>query len=156
LVLVSIVSPLNDSGSILGLSFANVQCLVAVASDVIGWLTLEFFISGRNEFPEFICLLVWLTAVDLNTVVFLSLRNFNSQVVAWTEKGESVVSNWSDGKLLVGSVVPFPQNTCVCGFSVLWAIQDQIVIEGSWEFIEEVFLWFEGHREDMFNLNYKI
>jgi hypothetical protein len=81
LVLVSVVVPLDDFGLLLGFSFADVQCLVAPASDVVSWLSLVFLISNGNELPEFVFLLVWLAAVNLNTVFLLSFRNFNSQVV---------------------------------------------------------------------------
>ena len=81
LVLVSVVVPLDDLGLLLGFSFADVQCLVAPASDIVSWLSLVFLISNGDELPEFVFLLVWLAAVNLNTVFLLSFRNFNSQVV---------------------------------------------------------------------------
>ncbi len=81
MVLVSVVSPLDNLLIVLGFSFANVKGFSAPASNVESVFALEVGIVAWDQLPEFVFFLVWLAANDLGSVVVLSFRDLDSHVV---------------------------------------------------------------------------
>ena len=93
MVLVSVVCPLDNLLLVLGFSFTNVESLSAPGSKVEGVFSLEVGIIAWDQLPEFVFLLVWLTAKNLSSVVVLSFCDFDSHIVLGAEDGVLVVSN---------------------------------------------------------------
>ena len=132
LVLVSVVCPLDNFLFVLGLSFTDVEGFSTPASNIEGIFSLEVRISAWNQFPELVFLFIGLAAYNLNSIVVLSFRNFNSHIVLCTKDCKFTITNRSECEFLVRTVVPLVENDWVHGLWVLRDIQNHVTVKSSW------------------------
>ncbi len=124
LVVISVVVPLDNVSFIVSFTSLDIQCLSAERFDVEGiWLSHEV---SWNELPEFIDLLVGLTANDSGSVVLTSLRHLNCLIRLGTEDTVLVSSDTLKVEFLVGTIVPLIDDQMVEFVLTLRNVQDHL------------------------------
>lgn len=124
LVVTSVVIPLDNVLLIVAVSTLDVKSLTAEGLNVESVVFAHEV--GWNELPEFIDLLVGLTANDSGTIVLTCTWNLDCLMGLGTENTILVSSKALEVELLIGSVVPFVNDQVIVVVRVLGNVQDHV------------------------------
>lgn len=124
LVVTSVVVPLDNVLFVVAVSALDVKSLTAEGFDVESVISAHEV--GWDQLPEFIHLLVWLTANNSGTVVLTCAWNLDCLMSLGTENTIFVSSQALEVKLLIGPVAPFVNDQVVVVIGVLGNVQDHV------------------------------
>lgn len=139
LIVTSVVVPLDNVLLVVTVSAFDVKSLTAEG------LNVESVISahevGWDQLPEFIDLLVWLTANNSCTIVLTCAWNLDCLMSLGTENTVLVSSKALEVELLIGPVAPFVNDQVVVIVGVLGNVQDHVARQSADNFVVCALNW---------------